>query len=872
MTYDFRTDIGRNVYNQKYSHDGQYTWPELSAQLVREVLTAAHSGVTLNDIEELTQYVTDMKFIPGGRYLYYAGRQLKAYNNCYLLKGEEDTREEWGNLLKRASDCLMSGGGIGVDYSVFRSEGSPLGRTGGKASGPIPLMHSINEVGRNVMQGGSRRSAIYASLNWKHGDAERFLSMKNWHDMQIGKQTILPDFSPYTTWHAKQEDFNFTAPLDMTNVSLNYDDAWLFMKNRHKHPTYLKNVRQAMQTGEPGFSFNFGSKENETLRNACVTYDTELLTDKGYVHIGDVVGKEVRVWNGSQFSKVTPFCTGINEIVRVHLTDGSHVDCTPYHKFILKGRGKVEAENLKEGDALVKWELPVVNGTALGIQSPLVKCYYSQGFYSGDGNTGYDYSYLYDTKYSCESRLVGWCVPDGYNRKRWLHGPMLPKNYVPVNDSLINKLNWLAGILDSDGTVTRDTNGNGLQISAIDKEFLLRIRLMLSTMGVKSKVVKGADEGYRSLPDGKGGSAIYFCQKGYRLLIGNMDTYSLSGLGLSCSRVVLHNNPPQRDARQFVRVKQVEWLGYEEETFCVTEPMLNNMTVNGIVTGNCCEVTSEDDSDVCNLGSVNMSRVDTLEEFTRIVELASKFLVCGTMKADLPYEKVYNVRSKNRRLGLGLMGIHEWLLRRGYKYEVTPELRLWLWAYKTYSEKGANELCDINSISRPVAYRAIAPTGTIGLIAGTSTGIEPVFAVAYKRRYLSGSTQWKYEYVIDGTAAALIDELGVDPDSIESAYGMSNDFERRIKFQADVQDYVDMAISSTINLPAWGSEENNEDKVADFAKTLSSYAHRLRGFTVYPDGSRGGQPLTLVPYKEAIANAGVVFEDNDSCKGGVCGI
>lgn len=554
MTYGFRTDIGRNVYNQKYSHDGQYTWPELSSQLVGEVLKAGASGVTPNDVQELTQYVSDMKFIPGGRYLYYAGRQLKAYNNCYLLKGEEDTREEWGNLLKRASDCLMSGGGIGVDYSVFRPEGSPLGRTGGRASGPIPLMHSVNEVGRNVMQGGSRRSAIYASLNWQHGDADRFLSMKNWHNMQIGKQTLLPDFSPYSVWHAKQEDFNFAAPLDMTNVSLNYDDAWLFMKNRHKHPTYLKNVRQAMQTGEPGFSFNFGSKENETLRNAC------------------------------------------------------------------------------------------------------------------------------------------------------------------------------------------------------------------------------------------------------------------------------------------------------------------------------CEVTSEDDSDVCNLGSVNMSRIETLEEFTRVVELASKFLVCGTLVADLPYSKVYDVRRKNRRLGLGLMGIHEWLLRRGYTYEVTPELRLWLWAYKTYSEKGANELCDVNSISRPVAYRAIAPTGTIGLIAGTSTGIEPVFAVAYKRRYLSGSTQWKYEYVIDGTAKVLIDELGVDPDSIESAYGMSDDFERRIKFQADVQDYVDMAISSTINLPAWGSENNNEDTVASFAHTLSKYAHRLRGFTVYPDGSRGGQPLTLVPYKEAISNIGVVFEDNDSCKGGVCGI
>lgn len=81
-----------------------------------------------------------------------------------------------------------------------------------------------------------------------------------------------------------------------------------------------------------------------------------------------------------------------------------------------------------------------------------------------------------------------------------------------------------------------------------------------------------------------------------------------------------------------------------------------------------------------------------------------------------------------------------------------------------------------------------------------------------------------------------------------------------------------MSISSTINLPAWGTKDNNEEKVTHFAEVLSKYAPRLRGFTSYPDGSRGGQPLTEVPYSEAIKHKGVVYEENDSCKGGVCGI
>lgn len=480
--------------------------------------------------------------------------------NCYLLRAEEDTREEWSDLVKRAMSCLMTGGGIGIDYSRLRASGRLLRRTGGIASGPIPLMYTVNEIGRNVMQGGSRRSAIYASLNWQHDDAEQFLRVKNWESIPVGKAKIVYEgmqdkYMQYTLKDAKRDDFNYPAPLDMTNISLNYDDEWL---KSPLNPVFLENCKQAMSTGEPGFSFNFGDKENETLRNACT------------------------------------------------------------------------------------------------------------------------------------------------------------------------------------------------------------------------------------------------------------------------------------------------------------------------------EVTSEDDSDVCNLGSVNMGSINSIEEFKTVVSLASKFLVCGTIRADLPYEKVYKVREKNRRLGLGLMGIHEWLLKRGYKYEVTEELHKWLKVYRDESERAANEHCDRLYLSKPVAYRAIAPTGSIGILAATTTGIEPLFAIAYKRRYLTEGTKWKYEYVVDSVADSLIKQYGLDASKIETALDLAGDYERRIKFQADVQDYVDMSISSTINLPKWGGAENNEDKVSTFAQILAKYAPRLRGFTCYPDGSRGGQPLTSMDYEEAIKHKGVVFEENDVCEitghGGSCGV
>lgn len=287
----------------------------------------------------------------------------------------------------------------------------------------------------------------------------------------------------------------------------------------------------------------------------------------------------------------------------------------------------------------------------------------------------------------------------------------------------------------------------------------------------------------------------------------------------------------------------------------------------------CCEISSRDDSDICNLGSINLARIESLDEMKRVTEVATAFLLAGTVYSDVPYSLVDRVRTKNRRLGLGLMGIHEWLLKRGKRFGGDPELDQYLAVYAT-STQIAKNYADAWDLSAPVKTRAIAPTGTIGIIAETSTGIEPIFCVAYKRRYAKGSL-WNYQYVIDPTAKRLIDQ-GVSPDQIEDAYTLAQDLgERRIAFQAHLQSYVDHAISSTLNLPAWGSQENNEATAQAFGDMLMKYLPRLRGITVYPDGARGGQPLNPVSYKTASKHVGEIFvEQADVCditKGGSCG-
>jgi ribonucleoside-diphosphate reductase alpha chain len=220
------------------------------------------------------------------------------------------------------------------------------------------------------------------------------------------------------------------------------------------------------------------------------------------------------------------------------------------------------------------------------------------------------------------------------------------------------------------------------------------------------------------------------------------------------------------------------------------------------------------------------------------------------------------------------MGLHEWMLQRGYQYGMSDELRQWLTLYKLESERGADEFAYSIGCSPAERYRSIAPSGTISILAGTSSGIEPIFAIAMRRRYLVNGADWKAQYIIDPTAEAIVNDLGVDPDTIETAYTLAAHPERRIKFQAQVQEYVDMGISSTLNLPDWGSDLNNEYTVQYLSDILLKYAPQLRGITAYPNNGRAGQTITAVPYRDAKENLGVVYDENEAvshqCKSGVC--
>jgi ribonucleoside-diphosphate reductase alpha chain len=289
----------------------------------------------------------------------------------------------------------------------------------------------------------------------------------------------------------------------------------------------------------------------------------------------------------------------------------------------------------------------------------------------------------------------------------------------------------------------------------------------------------------------------------------------------------------------------------------------------------CTEITSADDSDVCNLGSLVLPRFTTPEQFGSGLRDLILFLTAGSVYSDVPYEKVSEVRNLNRRLGAGLIGVHEFLMKAGTRYGSDDALEAIEPYMREYGRalEYAHDIQDRLGLSYSKGASAIAPNGTIGIVSESTPSADPMYAAAESRNVkvaAHNGDSYERHIVVDPTAARLVAVDGVDPSIIEDASMLSFFPERRLRMQSFMQGYTDHAISSTVNLPAVITDKH---EVAEMGRTLMEYLPTLRGVTFYPDGARAGQPRTAVDLAWALKNEGITYEvEEATCSGGVCGI
>jgi ribonucleotide reductase alpha subunit len=851
------SEFSNLIFKRTYAITPDETWEQCAKRVSKFVAELANrDNKALED--RFYRVISQKKFIPGGRYLYSAGRPIAQTSNCFLLRAE-DSREGWAKLVSKHIVALSTGGGVGTEYSDIRCKGSPIKSFGGVASGPVSLMTMVNEVARQVMAGGKRRSALWAGLNWQHPDVEEFISTKNW---SLSIQAF------------KEKDFNFPAPLDMTNISVGLDDEFFkrIKKDKDVWDFYYKICKSMCKTGEPGFSINIGDKSSETLRNPCQPGWATVLTPEGIRNIRDVNSGNT-IWSGKRWTKISKkWSTGVKPVYTYFTTAGWFMG-TDTHRVVQCG----EKIPVREASGLDRNLGPKDSRGNLNPQDIM------DGLVLGDGSihkASGDLVYLIigenDQDYfqSEIKHLLKEHRP-GLSEKSWeIHTTItpgeLPKTWqreVPdrfFHGNATKVRGFLRGLFSANGSAKNDKYKRiGLKQSS--PMLIKQVQELLSSLGIASYITTNKATKITHH------NGEYTSKQSYELNIGDTAGF-YNQIGFLQKYKILTEQSNIQTPKITFDINRVELIGEDEVFDIEVEDPDHTYWTGGVLVSNCTEVVSHKDSDICNLGSVNLSRIKDIDELCEVTEIGTIFLYLGTHTGYIPHPDFYSVREEHRRIGLGIMGLHEWCLKNGEPYGPSEKLGMWLgdWANVSTETARSTYTLDLASGTKPIAIRACAPTGTIGIIGETTTGMEPIFCVAYKRRFLDNNGKWKYNYVIDPTAERLIQE-GIKPEDIEDAYSLSHDVERRISMQAFVQDYIDQGISSTINVPAWGEPGNNNCK--HFAETLLKYLPRLRGITLYPDGARSGQPLTPVKYETAISKKDVTFEEGeDRCAGGVCGL
>jgi ribonucleoside-diphosphate reductase alpha chain len=286
--------------------------------------------------------------------------------------------------------------------------------------------------------------------------------------------------------------------------------------------------------------------------------------------------------------------------------------------------------------------------------------------------------------------------------------------------------------------------------------------------------------------------------------------------------------------------------------------------------------------EACNLGSVNLSHfvkrgnrpeID-FERLGQTVDTAVRFLDDVIDVNEYPLERIGQMARGNRKIGLGVMGFADMLIQLGVPYDSEAGLETAAKVMAFIHERGreasaaiARErgvfpnfedsiFVDSGPRLRNATVTTIAPTGTLSIIAGCSSGVEPLFAVVYTRRILDGQEFLEVHPLFEGIARErgfyseeLMKEIGnhkslADVDGIPeevkrlfvTAYDISPEW--HVRMQAEFQQHTDNAVSKTVNF----RNEASEDDIRRVY--MLAYELKCKGVTVYRDGSRDGQVLS----------------------------
>jgi ribonucleotide reductase, class II len=476
----------------------------------------------------------------------------------------------------------------------------------------------------------------------------------------------------------------------------------------------------------------------------CVSGNTMLILRDKLAKIEGVIGQEIEIWNGKNWSKVTPFQTNTNQkLYRVRFSDGTYLDATEYHRFFVKDRfGKEYTEVLtgdlmdtsryqihtepfqiqyKDGidiDASYAYTLGVAVGDGTIDQKgrAKIRLYEDKSNLVVAGHQSLERNYDYlpaftdvtELDFSGQFLKVLKTNPEaldiiaGWNRKAILH--------------------FIAGLADTDGS---NTQSNGIRIYISDRDRAYRCQLLLAKCGIRCSLNLMAHKG-TTTNYGIRSHDLYYLQ--------------ITNCGeIPCQRLDVSNSSEPNYKGKWQVIRAVEELPGLHDTFCFNEPEFHKGVFGNTLTGN------------CNLSEVHLNQVDP----NNSKEQEEAFTAAGLSVATLLNHKFQEPRYQYSReldpiVGVSFTGLFdffvhafgaEWLqwweqgrpaTEAGIAYKQKEHEFLNTW--REVVERTVWAYCDKHGIKRPNRCTTVQPSGTKSLLTGASPGWHPPKSQRFIRR------------------------------------------------------------------------------------------------------------------------------------------
>ena len=451
---------------------------------------------------------------------------------------------------------------------------------------------------------------------------------------------------------------------------------------------------------------------------------------------------------------------------------------------------------------------------------------------------------------------------------------------------------FIRGMFDADGTVTgSQEKGLSVRLWQSDANCLAAVQRMLHRIGIASSLYLNRKKAeFKAMPDGKGGQKVCKTKPGHELVVTNDNLIAFAEkIGFSSikkqSRLekALASYKRALNRERFITTVTGSAELDEQAVYDVQVPGINAFDANGIYVHNCGEQPLLP-YEACNLGSINLSILTkgtgnkTVVDYDRlgsIVGQAVHFLDNVIEVNRYPLPQIDEMTRGTRKIGLGVMGWADLLCKLGIAYNSQKAINLGeklMHFIQDEARRASIELAekkgvfpyfdksiykDLGVKVRNATTTTIAPTGTLSIIAGCSSGIEPLFAISYIRNVMDNdelvevNPNFKSMATSEGfysdelmrriAKKGSIKDFPEIPGKIQDVYVTAHDIspEWHVKMQASFQKYTDNAVSKTVNL---GHDATREDVKAVFELAYRTYC---KGVTIYRDGSRDMQVLNI---------------------------